>query len=167
MALYIKLNNKGDGVMLDQLLQNYPPTEDSVIEILLAVQTTNPQHYVTEEQIKQIASYCKTTESKVSSVVSFYTLISDVPKGKHIIQVCHDVPCYISNSPLVQRTLEKLLEIRMGETTSNGMFTLEFTSCLGACDKGPILRINEKLHKNCTVEKVKVMISELRGSHHD
>ncbi len=153
--------------MLEQLLQNYPPTEDSVIEILLAVQSTNPQHYVTEEQIKQIANYCQTTESKVSSVVSFYTLISDVPKGKYIIQLCHDVPCYVSNSHNLLKTLEKLLEIHVGETTSNGMFSLEFTSCLGCCDKSPVMRINEKLYKNCTVEKVKVIISELRGSNHD
>lgn len=153
--------------MLEHVLHTYPPTEDSVIEILLTVQRANPQHYVTEEQIRQIASYCNTSESKVSSVVSFYTLISDVPKGTHIIQLCHDVPCYVANSSIIQKTLERLLEIRMGETTSNGMFTLEFSSCLGCCDKGPVMRINDKLHKNCTQEKVKVIISELRGSHHD
>jgi NADH-quinone oxidoreductase subunit E len=152
--------------MLEQILQNYPPTEDSVLEILLAVQATNQQNYVTERQIKAIAAYCKTSESKVSSVVSFYTLISDVPRGKHIIQLCSSVPCYISGGPLLLKTMEKLLEIHVGETSENGMFTLEFTSCLGCCDKGPVVRIDQKTYKNCTVEKIKAIISEYGGKGH-
>lgn len=152
--------------MIDQTLKKYPPTEDSVIEILLEVQTSNHQNYITEDQIRQIATYCKISESKVCSVISFYTLLSDTPRGRYVIQLCHDVPCYVANSPLILKTLEKLLEIHVNGITENGMFSLEFSSCLGCCDKGPIMRINNTTYKNCTVEKVKTIISEYRGGYH-
>lgn len=152
--------------MMENILRKYPPVEDSVIEILLEVQSTNPQHCVSEDQIKQIADHCQISESKVCSVISFYTLLSDIPKGKYVIQLCRDVPCYVSNSPALLKTLEKLLEIHVGETTENDMFTLEFSSCLGCCDKGPVMRINNTIYKNCTTDKVKAIISEYRGGHH-
>lgn len=152
--------------MIEQLLKKYPPTEDSVIEILLDVQTSSKQNYISEDQISRIAEYCHISESKICSVISFYTLLSDVKKGRYVIQLCHDVPCYVANSPLILRTLEKLLEIHVNETTDNGMFTLEFSSCLGCCDKGPVMRVNNHTYKNCTVEKVKAIISEYRGGHH-
>ncbi len=152
--------------MIDHLLKKYPPTEDSVIEILLEVQTSSNQNYISKQQISRIAEYCHISESKVCSVISFYTLLSDTPKGKYVIQLCRDVPCYVANSPTILKTLEKLLEIHVNETTENGMFTLEFSSCLGCCDKGPAMRINNNTYKNCTVEKVKAIISEYRGGHH-
>ena len=152
--------------MIEHILNKYPPREDSVIEILLEVQTLQDQHYVTHQQIKEISEYCQISESKVSSVVSFYSLISDQPKGKFVIQVCRDVPCHLTNSQSIIKILEKILEIHVGETTKNGMFTLEYSSCLGCCDKGPVIRLNDKIYKNCTPDKIKAIISEYRGYQH-
>lgn len=152
--------------MIEHILNKYPPREDSVIEILLEVQALQEQNYVTHQQIYEIANYCQISESKVSSVVSFYSLLSDKPKGKYVIQVCRDVPCYVTNSPKIVKILERILEIHVGETTKNGMFTLEYASCLGCCDKGPVIRLNDKIYKNCTPEKIKAIISEYRGYQH-
>ncbi|MBU1141120.1 MAG: NAD(P)H-dependent oxidoreductase subunit E, partial [Firmicutes bacterium] len=84
-------------MLLKEMLQKYPKTEDQLLEILLEYQTSKSNHYISKEEIIEIANYLGVAESKVCSVLSFYTFFSDKPRGKHIIQVCKDVPCYVSS----------------------------------------------------------------------
>lgn len=150
-------------MVLQEILNQYPPTEDSLIEILLAYQAEKKDHFISNEEIAAIAQYVQTTESKVCSVLSFYTFFSNKPRGKYIIYVCKDVPCYVNEAGNIIRTLERLLGIKVGETTPNNMFTLEYASCLGACNQAPAMRIDGKTYTNLTTDKVKAIISEYRG----
>jgi len=149
-------------MLLKEVLQKYPKKEDQLIEILLDYQAEKSNHYISKEEIVEIASYLSIPESKVCSVLSFYTFFSDKPRGKHIIQVCKDVPCYVSSDVDVLKTIEKELGIRVNETTPNGQFTLEFTSCLGCCEAGPAMRINDKTYTHLTADKIKAILSEYR-----
>ncbi len=149
-------------MLLKEVLKKYPKTEDQLIEILLDYQAEKINHYISKEEIVEIASYLSIPESKVCSVLSFYTFFSNKPRGKHIIQVCKDVPCYVSSDVDVLKTIEKELGIRVNETTPNQQFTLEFTSCLGCCEAGPAMRINDKTYTNLTADKVKAILSEYK-----
>ena len=150
-------------MLLDEIVSKYPKKEDSLIEILLEYQATKESHYISNEEISFIAQYVNVTESKVCSVLSFYTFFSNKPRGKYVIQICKDVPCYVSDSKNILQTLEDILGITIGETTPNQMFTIEQTSCLGSCDKAPAIRINQKTFSNLTPNKVKAIISEYKG----
>ena len=147
---------------LREILVKYPKKEDQLIEILLEYQAIKSDHYISKDDIKEIANYLNVPESKICSVVSFYSFFSVTPRGKHIIQVCKDVPCYVSSSVDVLKTLEKELGITVNETTDNKQFTLEYTSCLGCCDKGPVMRINDKIYTQLTTDKIKAILSEYR-----
>jgi len=147
---------------LKEVLQKYPKSDDYLIEILMDYQQYKTHHELTENELKTIANYLNIKESKVSSVVTFYSLFSLKPKGQYVIQVCHDVPCHVNNQPSILSTLEKLLGIGIGETTDDKMFTLEYTSCLGACDKAPVMRIGEKTFTHLTPDKTKAIIAEHR-----
>lgn len=149
-------------MLLKEVLQKYPKTEDQLIEILLDYQTVKSNHYISKEEIIEIASYLSIPESKVCSVLSFYTFFSNKPRGKHIIQVCKDVPCYVSSDVDIIKIIEKELGIRVNETTPNQQFTLEFTSCLGCCEAGPVMRINDKVYTHLTADKIKAILSEYR-----
>ncbi|MCF7931366.1 MAG: NAD(P)H-dependent oxidoreductase subunit E [Acholeplasmataceae bacterium] len=149
-------------MLLKEVLQKYPKKEDQLIEILLDYQAEKSNHYISKEEIIEIASYLSIPESKVCSVLSFYTFFSNKPRGKHIIQVCKDVPCYVSSDVDVLKTIEKELGIRVNETTPNQQFTLEFTSCLGCCEAGPAMRINDKIYTHLTADKIKAILSEYR-----
>ena len=151
---------------LQEILEKYPKTGDYLIEVLLEYQHTKQNHYLTEAELKTIAEYLNVTESRVSSVVSFYTFFSLEPKGQHVIQICHDVPCYLNEQPSLVKTIKNLLGIDVGETTDDKLFTLEYTSCLGACDQAPAMRIGEKTFTDLTPNKVKAIISEYRGKRH-
>ena len=151
---------------IQDVLARYPEDPSYLIEILLDVQKLNPHHALDEAQMKLVATHLGISESKVSSVVSFYSLLSMEPKGEHVIQVCHDIPCYVNKQGTVLDTLKTLLHLEVGETTSEGLFTLEYTSCLGACDKAPAMRIGEKTYTHLTPDKVKAILAEYRGKRH-
>lgn len=149
--------------MLEAILKKYPSNEEYLIEILLDYHGMKKDHSVTNDEIERIAKYLNVSESKVCSVISFYSLFSTKKKGRYIIQVCKDVPCYISEGTNILKTLERLIGIKVGETTNNLMFSLEYTSCLGCCDKAPAMRIDGQTYTKLTPEKVKAIISEYRG----
>ncbi|MFA6627529.1 MAG: NAD(P)H-dependent oxidoreductase subunit E [Bacilli bacterium] len=149
-------------MLLEDVLKKYPREENQLIEILLEYQTVKSSHYISKDEVMMIAHYLNIPDSKVGSVLSFYTFFSNKPRGKHIIQVCKDVPCYVCSNVDVLKIIEKELGIRVNETTTNQQFTLEYTSCLGCCDAGPAMRIDDKIFTHLTADKIKAILSEYR-----
>lgn len=149
--------------MLESILTKYPKEQDMLIEILLDVQNQKTDQYLSEAEIEQIASYLSLPTAHVSSAVSFYTFFSTQPRGKHVIQVCKDVPCYLNDSDNLVDTIQKQLGIGMHETTEDGMFTLEPTSCLGICDGAPAMRIGEHTYTKLNKDRVTALLAEYRG----
>jgi len=149
-------------MLLKKILEKYPPKEENLIEILLEFQTAKNNHLISNEEIQTIAEYLNLSEAKVCSVISFYTFFRTDQKGKHIIQVCQGVPCFVGSDINVARILEKELGIKVNETTDNGMFTLQYTSCIGQCDKSPAMRIDDKTYTNLTPNKIKAILAEYR-----
>ena len=149
-------------MLLEKVLEKYPKKEESLIEILLEFQTAKNNHLISNEEIKTIAEYLNLSEAKVCSVISFYTFFRVDQKGKHIIQVCQGVPCHVASDINVVKILEKELGIKVNETTDNGQFTLQYTSCIGQCDQAPAMRIDDKTYTNLTLNKIKAILAEYR-----
>ena len=139
-----------------------PKTPDKLIGVLMECQKAKKRKYLTKEDLKAVAEEMQLPESRVYSVATFYSLISTEPRGKHIVQVCKDVPCYVNGAFNVLDELEKALEIKVGETTKDGMFTLEHTSCLGYCELAPVMRIDEKIYGNLDSDKLVEIIAGYR-----
>lgn len=151
---------------LRTVLEKYPKRPDCLIEMLLEYQNHKPTRHLEEDELKEVAEYLSLPESHVFSVVSFYSFFSMEPRGRYIVQICHDVPCYVSDSFDVKKTLETMLGISMGETSEDGLFTLEHSSCLGCCDQSPVIRINDQVYGNLTPNKLKAILSEYRSDNH-
>lgn len=148
---------------LTAVLQAYPKEQTYLLEILLKYQASKPTHHLEEDELTAIADHLGLPASHVFSVVSFYSFFSMTPRGRYILQFCRDVPCHISDTFSVRETLETLLGIKTGETTEDGVFTLEYSSCLGACDLAPVLRVNDTLYHHLTVDKIKAILAEIRS----
>ncbi|MDI6452560.1 complex I 24 kDa subunit family protein [Peloplasma aerotolerans] len=153
--------------MLEKVLNTYPRNPEYLIEILLDLQKRNLNHTFSDEELSAVADYLNIPPSRVSSVISFYSFFSMKPKGKYVVQVCKDVPCYLNDSFNLFDLLKKELGIDLGETSEDERFTLETSSCLGCCDMSPVMRINNKVYGNLTANKVKIILSELNGDNHD
>jgi NADH-quinone oxidoreductase subunit E len=85
--------------------------------------------------------------------MSFYTLLSNEERGKYIIQVCKDVPCYLNDDFNLLETVTEFLGISLGETTKDKLFTVEYTACIGCCDDSPAMRINHETYTGLTKGK--------------
>ncbi|MFA5006572.1 MAG: NAD(P)H-dependent oxidoreductase subunit E [Candidatus Izemoplasmatales bacterium] len=148
---------------LREILARTPKEPDRLIGILLELQAENDRTFVSEEEAREIARHLGVTESRVCAVLSFYSFFSQAPRGKHVIRVCKDVPCHVRDDFDVLRTIEELLGVKAGQTTANGKFTVETSSCLGCCDRGPAMRIDGELHAGLTAEKVRAILADIRG----
>jgi NADH-quinone oxidoreductase subunit E len=150
-------------VSLKEILEKYPKRPDSLIGILLDLQAESDRSSVSEEEARTIAEHLGITESRVCAVLSFYSFFATQPRGRHIVRVCRDIPCHVVDSFDVLRTIEEFLGVKAGETTKNGKFSLETSSCLGCCDKGPAMRIDDELYVDLTADRVREILAGIRG----
>ncbi len=145
---------------IGEILQKYSRRKDALVAILHDVQ--KEAGYLSEEALTEIASGLDVPVSRVYGVATFYTLFATKPKGEHIIRVCQDAPCHVLGAKAVIEALEKELGIPMGGTTSDGKFTLEYTSCLGVCGVAPAMMINEAVYGNLTPERIPLILKEYK-----
>lgn len=145
-----------------KIIEAIGKTTDKLIEILMEVQRQSNENCVTEEELKIISKELGVPLSKVYGVATFYSMLSTKKRGKYVIQVCNSGPCYVKNSKLIAKLFENVLGIKMGEITSDGLFSLEYTSCIGACDLAPAVKINEEVYGNLDREKIYKLIDTLR-----
>ncbi len=122
--------------------------------------------YVTKALLQEEADLCEVSITEAASLVGFYTLFYDLPAGKYRLQVCTDLPCALRGA---EQFLEKLCEnvgIRVGETTADGLVTIEEVKCIAGCDKAPVFQVQTgagiEYHENQTVESALVFIRSLK-----
>ena len=149
-------------MQLEKILKNYPKEKDYLIEILIDVDKAKEDHFVSESEISEIADYLNIKASHICSVMSFYTLLSTQPRGKYIIQICKDVPCYLNDTFNVKETVCDFLNVDMNQTTEDKLFTVEFTACIGCCDEAPAMKINDEVYTNLSKGKVITIIEEYK-----
>lgn len=141
---------------IQTILAKYPPEQKRSAVMPLLFLAQREQGYVTKQAMNEIAEVLGISATDVASVVGFYTLYHSEPGGKYRIQVCTDLPCALRGA---EEFLEKFCEnlgIRVGETTADGLVTVEAVKCLAACDKAPMFQVQSSdgiaYHENQTVE---------------
>lgn len=120
--------------------------------------------YLTREAVQRVADRLGMSPGEVYETASFYSMYKMAPTGRYIIQVCEGLSCHLSGGAenLLEYLKEKL-HINSGETTPDGMFTLQAVQCLAACGSSPAMRINDTLYENLTTDSVDMILDELRG----
>lgn len=141
--------------------------KSNLLAILLEVQAIMPRQYVSKEVAKVLAKYLDISLSKIYDVITFYSALSDSPRGNYIIQICNSTACMVNKYETLKDVLEQQLEIKVGQTTEDGMFSLMYTPCFGACDVSPAFRIGENVFGNLTKKKIKEIIYDYRIQNHD
>jgi NADH-quinone oxidoreductase subunit E len=142
--IILKHKQKGLAIMstdkLDQIIDKYVDEKGILIQLLLEVQ--KEFRWISKEAIKRISERLKIPSSQIFRIASFYTALSLKPIGRHLIRVCLGTACYIRGGPRILDTVEKKLDIKSGETTIDGKFSLETVNCLGCCALGPVIEID-------------------------
>lgn len=148
---------------IDDILKNNDMSKHNLIGILLDVQALSPEHYITKEAAEYISKKLNIFISNIYDVITFYSALSNTPKGKYVIQVCNSTCCKVTKFERIKKVIENELGIGIGEITPDGKFSFEYSSCFGACDISPSIRIGEKVYGNLDEAKVVDIIKNYRG----
>lgn len=145
---------------LDKLLGKYTCEKRFTLAILQDVQ--KHYGYIPREAMDLVADYLRLPVSEIYSMATFYKALSLKAKGKHIIKVCNGTACHIRGANTLMDEVAELLNISPGETTEDGLFSIEIVNCLGACALAPVMVIDDKYYGKMTRDKVKSVIDEYR-----
>ncbi len=147
-----------------RLIARYPEgrSKSALLPILHIAQSEN-DGWLSVNAMDAVAQVLGIQHIEVYEVASFYSMYNLRPIGKHLLEVCHTSPCMIRGSDDIIAYIEKELNIRVGETTKDGMFTLKGVECLGSCGTAPMLQCGAKYHENLTPEKVDALLDQLRN----
>jgi len=153
------------------ILAKYPPEHKRSAVMPLLYLAQRERGYVTMEHMEDIAAMLEISPAEVASIVGFYTLYHDKPEGKIRLQVCTDVACALRGADEFLRQVCDALGIQPGETTPDGLITIEEVMCIGACDRAPVFQTQQgdelKYYENMTVEATLELIEALRREHQD
>ena len=147
---------------IEQLSQKYGRDRSALMPILQEVQRR--QKHVSPLAMQLIADRLDIHPVEVHSVVSFYSFLDHTPKGRFVIRLCRTISCDLAGKERVARQLENDLGITFGQTTPDGYFTLEWANCIGMCDQGPALLINDKVYTRVTPDQVHDILEECRAT---
>lgn len=132
--------------LVEKRAMAYAGRPQDLVEALHDVQSI--RNYLPREAIVTVARVLGVPVTKVYGVATFYSMFSIEPRGRHIIRVCESAPCHVMGADSIVEMLMRELGVDIGETTSDGRYTLELTSCLGVCGVAPAIMIDDTVHGN-------------------
>ena len=144
------------------MADRYGRERHALMPILQAIQ--EKYHHISDLAMQEVANTLKIHPVEVYGVVTFFAFLNAEKKGKFLIRLCRTISCDMKNKDAVARQLENELGIRFGETTPDGKFTLEWANCLGQCDQGPAVLVNDQVFTCVDANKVQDILTACRRS---
>ncbi len=144
-----------------EILARYPDAgRDALIPLLQEIQDT--VGYLSLDTIKQVGAHLRLPVSKIYGVATFYNQFRFKALGKYHIQVCRGTACHVKGSAGVLDDIKQMMKLAPGETTHDGLFSLEVVACIGACGLAPVIKVNEEFHADMTTSKLDRVFKALK-----
>jgi NADH-quinone oxidoreductase subunit E len=137
---------------IDEAIGHVPVRKAAGIEALKVVQ--HHRRWISDEALNDVAQYMQMSPEELDSVATFYNMLFRKPVGRHIILVCDSVSCWVMGYDNLLKNISQRLNIKLGETTTDGRYTLLPNCCLGTCDHAPALMIDNDLYRDVTIQQL-------------
>jgi len=147
-----------DNEKLESVLCKHKNSRKNLIAILQDIQVE--YRYLPEEALRFVSRALSIPLIDVVGVATFYRAFSLTPRGEHICKVCLGTACHVRGGPKILEEVERILEIKAGETTVDEKFTLETVACLGCCAIGPVMVVDDEYHAPMSVRKVTTVLDK-------
>jgi len=159
---YSRIKQWGGGRRLDyrKILSDHANVPGGLVEAFHAVQAE--LGYLPKEVVGEAAKVFNIPASEAYGVATFYSMFSVKSRGKNVIRLCESAPCHVAGAAEVVNALERELGVKMGESTPDGLFALEFTQCVGQCQATPVITINGKPYLDVKPAQIPSILSEYR-----
>ena len=146
---------------VDKILSGHAfAKRDKIIPILQEIQAV--EGYISQNAVVKVSKHLAMPASKIYGVATFYNQFRFKPRGKYHIMVCRGTACHVKGSLSALKLVEECLKIKAGDTTRDGLFSIEVVVCMGACGLAPVISINGECHAKVTPEKLKNLVEALR-----
>jgi len=147
---------------LEEIASHYPPERrrSAIIPALYLIQ--QQQGHITASAMRHVAEIIGCTPAEIEDVVSYYAMFYTKRVGRYVLQVCRTLSCALVGAERVSAALSEKLGVTVGETDATGTFTLLEVECLGACDRGPVVMVNDAWHECQTAETAGKLVDALR-----
>ena len=146
---------------IQEILAGYPNAQqDSLIPVLQDLQ--DKQGYLSRESVEAVGKALDIPASKIYGVATFYNQFRFAPQGRFHVQVCRGTACHVKGSLAVLDTLKRELKVEAGETTRDGLFSLEVVACIGACGLAPVINIDGNFHANVATQMIPGILNQYR-----
>ena len=147
----------------DENVTHYPPEQRKSAIIYALYLAQGQQGYLTGNAMRFVAQQIGCSKADVEDVVSYYTMFYTKPVGKRVLNVCRTLSCALLGAERVTEALSEKLGIKPGQTTPDGEFTLIEVECLGACDRAPVVMVNDDWHERLAPEKAGQFVDDLKA----
>lgn len=145
-----------------KIMAQYPPgRQASAVVPLLDLAQRQHGGWLPRAAVVYVAELLEMPIVKAFEVASFYSMFNGEPVGKYLVQLCRTTPCWLAGGEAIARACEEKLGIKIGETTSDGLFTLKEVECLGACVNAPVMQINDDMYEDLTPESAIRILEDL------
>ncbi len=144
---------------IEALVLKHGNKRSSLLPVLQDIQRNHK--YVSDFAQQEVARCLNIHPVEVYSVISFYSFLYSKPRGRNIVRLCQTITCDLAGKENVARAIERELGIKFGETTRDNKVSLEYANCLGMCDQGPAMIVNEKVYSHLTPEKAVEILNEI------
>lgn len=144
---------------IELLAEKYGKERTALLSILQDIQRKH--NYISEFAQQEVARVLDIHPAEVYGVITFYSFLHSKPRGRNIVRVCKTIACDLSGKTEICQTIQRELGIKFGETTKDKKITLEHTNCIGMCDQGPAMIVNERVFTKLTPEKVVKILNEI------
>ncbi|HOB41876.1 MAG: NADH-quinone oxidoreductase subunit NuoE [Bacillota bacterium] len=145
---------------VQRVVSVYKERPEDLVQALHDVQSL--RNYLPREALRVVARTLDVPESRVYGVATFYSMFSTSPRGRHIIRICESAPCHVAGAAEIINSLLNELGVEMGGTTSDGIFTVETSSCLGVCGVAPAIMIDDTVYGNLVSEDLPAVLRRYR-----
>ena len=145
-----------------KIMTHYGNDPQQLIAVLLDIQVASGRNFVEQQWAELASTVLDVPLSKIYDVLTFYSMFSTKERGEYVVEICRSTPCHFSKAEEVLGWFEAAAGVKVGETTQDGKISLLRTSCIGACDIGPAVKIGDHVFGNLTEEKVKTLVKYCR-----
>ncbi len=145
---------------IESYVDKYGNDRSSLLMILHEIQKKH--RHISEFAQQEVARLLNIHPVEVYSVISFFAFLNSNPKGRNLVRICQTITCDMHGKKAIVDAIERELEIKIGGTTKDNKFTVEYANCLGLCDMGPAMAINDRVYTNLTPEEAVDLLGKVK-----
>jgi NADH-quinone oxidoreductase subunit E len=147
---------------IDAILSKYPTRRSAVLPLCALAQ--KEYGYMSPEAVREVAEILELDPTEIQGLVGFYTLLHETPTGKYVVEICDDLPCALRGADQFIDHVCHKLGVNVGETTEDGLFTIQRVMCIAACDRAPVAQIDLEYYEHLDPDKFDAVLEKLKSA---